>query len=54
MNMKERDRAKSEAMFTLKLGQKGSDFLIKGYEAFITRDEHVCIVLEYAEKGNLK
>ena len=51
---KERNHAISEALITVRLGQEGSAFLIKGYEAFITPDDHVCIALEYAEKGNLK
>ena len=54
MNEKERDQAISEAVLTVRLGQEGSAFLIKGYEAFKTPDEHVCIVLEYAKQGSIK
>ena len=54
MSEKERDRAESEAILTMRLGHEVSDFLIKGHEAFITPNKYVCIVLEYAEKGNLK
>ena len=54
MTDKERDRAISEAIHTVRLGKVGSAFLIKGYEAFKSPDEHVCIVLEYAQKGSIK
>ena len=54
MSVKERDQAISEAILTVRLGKEGSAFLIKGYEAFMTPDEHICIVLEYAQQGSLK
>ena len=49
MSLKERDQTKFEAMLTVGLEQAESDFLIKGYEAFIDLVDHVCIVLGYAE-----
>ena len=41
--------AEKEAKLIVELGQKGSTFIIKGYDAFKTPEGHICIVTEYAQ-----
>ena len=53
MSHKEEELAENEAQLIIQLGQKGSAFIIKGYEAFKTPEGHICIVTEYAQQGDL-
>ena len=53
MHEKEVNLVRDEAKFAIELGQKGCTFIIKGHEAFITPEGHICIVTEYADEGDL-